>query len=173
MTLYLVDANVLITAHNDYYPIDSIPEFWDWIVHQAANNNVKMPLEIYEEIKQGGKDTQKDMLYKWAVDPSVKKSLVLGEEVNQGHVASCTNHGYAADLTDDELLRIGRDPFLIAYAMVAPNERQVVSNEVSAPAKTRQNRKIPDVCASMGVQCCNIFTMTRALGFKTGWKANP
>ncbi len=29
MTLYLVDANVLIRAHEDYYPLDRIPQFWD------------------------------------------------------------------------------------------------------------------------------------------------
>jgi Domain of unknown function (DUF4411) len=49
--LYLIDANVLITAHNDYYPIDGVPEFWDWLLHQATIDTVKMPLEIYEEIK--------------------------------------------------------------------------------------------------------------------------
>src|SRR5262249_54514146 len=113
---------------------------------------------------------QKDMLYKWAVDPEVKKNLVLGEEVNQTHVAACTTNGYAPDLTDNELIQIGRDPFLIAYAMASPKDRWVVSNEVSAPSKTRQNPRIPDVCTSMGVQCCNVFGMTRALGFKTGWK---
>lgn len=47
--LYLIDANVLITAHNDYYPIDGVPEFWDWLTHQATNGILKMPVEIYEE----------------------------------------------------------------------------------------------------------------------------
>jgi hypothetical protein len=169
--LYLVDANVLITAHNDYYPIDGVPEFWEWIVHQATNDAIKMPIEIYEEIKLGGKDTQKDMLFGWAVQPAIKKCLVLAEDVDQAHVADCTKKGYAADLTDAEILRIGRDPFLIAYAMASPKQRCVVSNEVSSPAKTRQNRKIPDVCSTLGIQCCNIFAMSRALGFKTGWKA--
>jgi hypothetical protein len=168
--LYLIDANVLITAHNNYYPIDGIPEFWDWLLHQATSNNVKMPLEIYEEIKLGGKDTQKDMLYKWVADGAVKKALVLAESVNPKHVSNCTKNGYAPDLKDSELIQIGRDPFLIAYAMVSPEERCVVSNEVSAPGKTRHKRKIPDVCTAMGVDCHNVFQMTRALGFKTGWK---
>jgi Domain of unknown function (DUF4411) len=168
--LYLIDANVLITAHNDYYPIDGVPEFWDWLTHQATNGILKMPLEIYEEIKLGGKDAQKDMLYKWVADSVVKKALVLAESVNANHVSNCTKTGYAPDLTDSELLQIGRDPFLIAYAMVSPKERCVVSNEVSAPSKTRHKRKIPDVCTTMGVDCYNIFQMTRALGFKTGWK---
>ncbi|GEC52668.1 hypothetical protein ABIF38_005675 [Bradyrhizobium japonicum] len=170
MPLYLVDANVLITAHNQYYPIDTVPQFWDWLLHQAENGDVKIPFEIYEEIKVGGKDGNKDILYKWVADSSVKKHLLLDEQVNPAHVARCTKIGYAPDLTDDELLRMGRDPFLIAYAMAARDQRCVVSNEVSAPAKKRQNRKIPDVCSTMGVQCCNVFAMTRALGFKTDWK---
>jgi hypothetical protein len=28
--LYLLYANVLITASNSYYPIDQVPEFWAW-----------------------------------------------------------------------------------------------------------------------------------------------
>jgi hypothetical protein len=168
--LYLVDANVLITAHNDYYPIDGVPEFWDWLLHQATIGIVKMPFEIYEEIKLGGKDTQKDMLYNWVADGAVKKALLLGENVSAPLVSKCTKDGYAPDLTDSELLQIGRDPFLIAYAMVSPKDRCIVSNEVSAPSKTRHKRKIPDVCTTMGVQCYNIFQMMRMLGFKTGWK---
>ncbi|WP_410001046.1 DUF4411 family protein [Rhizobium leguminosarum] len=27
--MHLLDANVLITAHNLYYPIQRVPEFWD------------------------------------------------------------------------------------------------------------------------------------------------
>jgi len=26
--LYLLDANVVITAHNTYYGLDAVPEFW-------------------------------------------------------------------------------------------------------------------------------------------------
>ncbi len=27
--LYLIDASMLITASNSYYPLDSVPEFWE------------------------------------------------------------------------------------------------------------------------------------------------
>ena len=168
--LYLLDANVLITAHNTYYPIDSVPEFWEWVAHQGNAGVLKMPLEIYEEIKDGGTDEEKDLLFAWLSDNNNKTALLLGEQVNQTHLAKCTLSGYAADLTDEELLQIGRDPFLIAYAMAAPEDRRVVTNEVSAPKKLRQNRRVPDVCSAMGVDCCNTFQMTKALGFKTGWK---
>lgn len=29
--LYLLDANVLITANNSYYEIGRVDEFWDWL----------------------------------------------------------------------------------------------------------------------------------------------
>lgn len=169
--LYLLDANVLITAHHTYYPIDGVPEFWSWIAHQATAGVIKMPIEIFEEIKDGGTDEEKDLLYAWVADEKNKAALVLNGEVDQAHVARCTTEGYAPDLTDDEVLQIGRDPFLIAHAMAFPADRCVVTNEASAPSRIRQNRRVPDVCSSMWVQCCNTFGMLRALGFKTGWKA--
>jgi hypothetical protein len=94
--LYLIDANVLMTAHSTYYPIDGVPEFWDWIIDRAAAGAIKMPLEIYEEIKDGGTDEEKDLLYAWVTDEDVKKALVLDETVDAAHVQNCTNTGYAS-----------------------------------------------------------------------------
>jgi hypothetical protein len=54
--LYLFDANVLITAKNAYYPIDQIPEYWEWIQFQGSAGNIKLPLEIMEEILAGKSD---------------------------------------------------------------------------------------------------------------------
>ncbi|MGB8771501.1 MAG: DUF4411 family protein, partial [Candidatus Korobacteraceae bacterium] len=78
--------------------------------------------------------------------------------------------GYAPDLTDDEIEKIGRDPFLIAYALVDIAERCVVTTEVSRPSAQRQNRKVPDVCAAVGVQCVGPFALNKSLGFHTGWR---
>jgi hypothetical protein len=64
--LYLLDANISITAHNTYYPIDTVPEFWDWLQHQGERGNVKIPLEIMEEVKQGRKG---DPLVDWIEKP--------------------------------------------------------------------------------------------------------
>jgi len=33
--LYLLDANTLIDAKRDYYPIDRVPEFWSWLIFQG------------------------------------------------------------------------------------------------------------------------------------------
>ena len=166
--LYLFDANVLITASNTYYPIDQIPEFWEWLQSQGCADNVKLPLEIMEEILAGKKDD--DPLLTWIKDPANRQALLLDEVVDPDLVNKVVESGYASDLTDDELEEIGRDPFLIAYGLSGA-DRCVVTTEVSAPSKKRQNRRIPDVCATFGVECCTPFKVNRELGFKTGWKA--
>jgi hypothetical protein len=109
-------------------------------------------------------------LFGWIRQAEVRSALLLDEQVDESLVASVINRGYAPDLTDDEILQLGRDPFLIAYALASPADRCVVTTEASKPRKVRQNRRIPDVCNSMGVTWCDTFAMMRALGFTTSWK---
>lgn len=150
--LYLLDANVLITAKNSYYAFDRVPEFWGWLVHVASHGSAKLPVEIYEERERANRDT-----------------LVLDEEVDPLIVARVIDQGYAADLTDIEVEKIGRDPFLIAYALGGQG-RCVVTTEVSKPAAVRANRRIPDVCMGFGVACIDTFAFLKALNFTTSWR---
>lgn len=167
--LYLLDANVLITANNSYYPVDRVPEYWDWLLHMGQVGHIKMPLEIFEEVKDGPKDEEKDLLFSWIQIEENKDALILIEDVNIDHVQQVVDTGYANDLTDDEIEQIGRDPFLVAYALVG-HDRCVVTAEVSKPTRKRQNRHLPDVCKSVGVACCDPFALSRHLGFRTDWK---
>ena len=164
--LYLLDANVLIDANRDYYPITRVPEFWEWLVHLGTQGRVKLPVEVYEEIKDG-----KDDLGGWARQDEVKQALLLTEAVDVGLVSRVTDEGYARNLTEDEVEKIGRDPFLIAYALAAPGERCVVTTEGSRPKRQRANRHVPNVCKDLGLTCCNTFEFLRALDFKTGWRS--
>jgi len=166
--LYLLDANVLITANSTYYPIDQIPEFWGWVHYQAAAGRIKIPREILEEIMAGRKD--KDPLLDWIHTPEIETALLLDESVDVALVQRVVSNGYATDLRDDEIEKIGRDPFLIAYALAKPASRTVVTTEVSRPSVQRANRKVPDVCQAVGVTSCGPFALNKALGFKTGWK---
>ncbi len=168
--LYLLDASVLITASARYYPLDQVPEFWEWLVSMGAAGKVKIPLEIFEEVKEGPDDGEKDPLYAWLHDEANRVAMVLDETVDGALVQKVVETGYAPDLTDDEVEEIGRDPFLIAYAMAQPDNRCVVTVENPKPKAKRQNRKIPDVCDSMSVQWCDTFALNKALGFRTGWK---
>lgn len=164
--IYLLDANVLIDANRDYYRIGSVDEFWEWLVHYGEQGNVKIPLEIYEELKVG-----KDELAVWAKDSQTEAALKFDEEVNVELVRKVTDEGYAEDLSDTEIPKVGRDPFFIAYALVNPAERTIVTTERSKPKQQRANRHIPDVCAQFGIQSLNAYEFTRLLDFKTNWKA--
>ena len=164
--LHLFDANVLITASNTYYPLEQVPEFWSWIVHQGTIGNIKLPQEILEEVLDGRK--KDDPLLDWV--KSNRSILEFPERVDPALVRKVLDIGYATELTDDELEVIGRDPFLIAYAM-AGTDRCVVTTEISKPGKKRQNRRIPDVCKDLDVTCHNPFTINRTLGFHTKWQS--
>ena len=167
--VYLLDASLLITANNTYYPVDSVPEYWDWLQHHAEQGNIKMPLEIFEEVKDGPNGS-KDRLFDWIQTAAVKKALILGEKVNASLVQNVVIQGYANNLTDIESEQLGRDPFLVAHAMADPDNRIVVTSEVSKPTLMRQNRRLPDVCKTMGIRSCDAFALNRALRFSTNWR---
>jgi hypothetical protein len=145
-----------------------VPEFWSWLQYQGAAGRVKIPLEVMEELLPGRKDN--DFLINWLLEAENATALLFEEAVDASLVQRVVSTGYADDLTDDEVDEIGRDPFLIAYALSNPAERSVVTTEVSRPSAQRQNRKIPDVCRLFGVQCCGPFALNKNLGFHTGWK---
>ena len=159
--VYLLDANVLITAHHQYYPVSRVPGFWDWLVAQGTSGNIAIVDEVFDEITGGN-----DPIAKWAGQSVVSDALRIPESADIELVRRVTNQGYAPDLTDDEIEQLGRDPFLIAYALKSPGERVVVTLEVSKPKRQRANRKVPDVCLALGVKCIDTFQMLSALDFR-------
>ena len=94
--LYLLDANVLIGANHSYYPIERVPEFWDWLIAMGEREHIKIPLEMSEEITVGTDDVAK-----WMRDS--KDALLLRESVNEDLVKLVTEQGYANDLNDARL----------------------------------------------------------------------
>lgn len=121
-------------------------------------------MEMYEEVLAGNEDD----LTRWL--KGNRDALLLDGDVDSGLVARVTETGYAPDLSDEEVERIGRDPFLIAHALRDRDRRTVVTTEVSKPKKHRANRHIPDVCRHLDVLCCNTFEFVEALDFTTGWR---
>ena len=170
--LYLLDANVLIDANRDYYPIERVPEFWDWLIAMAELGYVKIPEEIFEEIVlPRPRPDSPSTLVDWLIEH--QDVLRIGESVSTELVAYVTEQGYAADLTDDEIEKVGRDPFLIAYALVDVQERCVVTNERSRPRRTRGNRHLPDVASDFNVRSIDAFGLIQELDFRTDWRRNP
>lgn len=50
---YLLDANTLIDANRDYYGIGQVNEYWEWLIHSGEKGHVRVPVEVYEELKAG------------------------------------------------------------------------------------------------------------------------
>lgn len=165
--LYLLDANIIIHAHDYYYHMTRVPEFWSWILHHAENGSLKMPFETMDEVK-GGTEAQHAQ---WIRTADVRNRLLLDEELDSELVADIVDRSYAPDLTEVEVEKIGADPFLISYAMADPENRIIVSNETSRPSATRANRKIPDVCNDYGVKCHNVYSLLNYLDFSTDWSS--
>ncbi len=163
--LHLLDANVLITANRLYYPLERVPEFWDWLAHMGQSSHIKIPLEIVEEITGSADD-----LATWLSDKPNLDALLLDEDADVVLVQRVIDEGYASDLNDIEIEKIGRDPFLIAAALRKPAERLVVTIEASKPATRRANRRIPDVCSDLKVRWIDNFELIRTLDFSTSWR---
>ena len=147
-----------------------MPEFWGWLRHQGAEGNVKIPIEIYEEFEEARRaDGQRDDLAEWAADAEIRGAMLLNEDVNPTLVSRVVAEGYCPDPSEQETEKMGRDPFLIAYALVDPASRTIVTTEVSKPTAERANRRIPDVGRELGIRCINNFQLLRELDFRTGW----
>ncbi|WP_273208825.1 DUF4411 family protein [Marinobacter subterrani] len=129
--IYLLDANVIIHAHDYYYHMDRVPEFWGWILHHAENGSIKMPIEIMDEVT-GGPEAQHA---NWIKSAAVKSHLALNESWNSDLLNQVIKDGYVSDPTEDQVELMGQDPFLITYALGDPLNRIVISNEVSKPAE--------------------------------------
>jgi hypothetical protein len=164
--LYLLDADTLIRADRTYYPLKRFPIFWEWLAYHANIGNIKIPQEQYDEVVVG-----RGELVDWLCEKSNKEAILLPGVVDPKLVAQATEQGYAPDLNEAEQVTVGRDPFLIAYGLVSPANRTIVSFETSAPAKQRANKKIPDVCATFGIKCITVFELIAALDFTTDWTA--
>lgn len=160
---YLLDSNVLIDADRDYYPMDRVPEFWDWLLHVARQGFLKVPVEAFEEVADG-----KGELVKWIKE---HKAVLLEETLlDADPVRRVVDQGYAPDLTEDELEKLKADPFIVAYGVALPRQVTIVTMERGKPSKQRANRHIPDVCAALGIPCIDTYELLRRLDFRTDWQ---
>lgn len=166
--LFLLDTDVLIAAKNLYYPLDRIPHFWEWILHRAAYDHIKIPPKVIDEILRGNKE---DELYQWVTNN--RGTLELDEviDANDWSETLTKGYGYASiEASQQDLVEQRADPFLIAHALFDANTRRVVTLEkvttvpMNLPNPT--NRKIPIVCDLLDIKHLDTFALIRELDFR-------
>lgn len=155
----LLDANIFITAKNTYYGFDLVPAFWSWLEVEARVGTIASTDLVYEELKDGGDD-----LADWAKDQRDRLFYLKSDsEAVAAYVDRLDTwaraEGYKPHVVEDFM--DCADPFLVGVA--AEHGHVVVTQEIPAGSK-RKKVKIPDACASLGVQCENTFEMMRVLG---------
>ena len=159
--LCLLDANVLIDANRDYYPIARVLEFWDWLLEMGRLGRIKIPQEFYEEVifPRPTRD-RPDPLVEWL--KTNKDALVLVEEAGVELVTRVTEQGYTSDLTEHfgrhaDAQNLGCVP--CAHGLGPPNSRscpggngqeaglflqfQIVCGREAGPYWGRSERVVP------------------------------
>ena len=163
MSVYVVDTNFFIEAHRAYYPIDVVHSFWNKVSDLAGRGRIisidKVKKEIY-----GSNDALEEWCKSNLPDDFFKKTtLVINEyKIVTGWATGKADHFKPAALSEfldaDEA-----DAFIIAYALADPENKVVVTQEISEP--DRKNKvKIPDACIGVNVKYMNTMEMLRELG---------
>lgn len=163
MEIYLLDSNFFIQAHRVMYPLDIACSFWNKVKQLAEEGKIisvdKVKNELYDK---------NDSLEKWCkenlpTDFFKSTSGVLNEYSQILSWAVSRSEHYLPQAINEFMNIDEADSFLIAYALADPNNRFIVTQEISQPL--RKNKiKIPDVCRAFNLRCVNTIDMFRRLG---------
>jgi hypothetical protein len=163
--VYLLDANVLMTAARLYYAFDLLPNFWSVLDSQAQNGSVCSIDRVHEEINRGNDElvswvngTFLDYFYKTdtpAVVQAYTDIIRWSQEQRQ----------YKQAVLDAFAGYDHGDPWLVAYAKA--HQAVVVTLESANPA-TKKKIPLPIVCEAFGVPWTNTFDMLRESKIRLG-----
>ena len=163
----------LEVLHRDYPAIAQFVLNYPWVADSITEDERRVLAHIWN---MAGVDSE--------ITESIVRMQFLGNSITSLTVNTVSSmrslvryHGdryddlaaqpwFQDDLTDEEIEKVGRDPFLIAYAIGGAPERCVVTNERSRPGRTRANRHLPDVSRQLRVRCINAFDLIQELDFR-------
>ena len=163
--MFLLDANILMTAADFHYPVDVVPNFWGQILEMLDAGEAMIPKSVHDEL---GVYKQK-----WTSDwvaTKVSPQHILEE--NASHIQKLTEitnwvmYERQPAFPSKELRRFfkGADPKIIAAAAV--EKCTIVTYEKPVADPNSKKAKIPDIAAQFGVKCVNPVEMFRQLGRK-------
>lgn len=154
---YILDANTLIQAKNEYYGFDLCPGFWNWLDQQNQSGQVFSIDRIQQELENGNDD-----LATWATAHGAVFFQPIDAPTAQamGTVSNWVQNGNFTDQAKRTFFA-GADPFVIAHALA--HDHTVATHEVHVEGQ-RNKVKIPTVCRALNVPCVRTFEMLRNTG---------
>lgn len=163
--LYLLDANVYITAHRTYYAFDLCPGFWDCLIHYFNAGRILSIDRVRRELLE-----QDDALSRWVgADCPAGMFVTSLESAVTDAYREVMSWVYAnnqfSPQAKNEFSR-GADGWLVAYARA--RNRILVTLE-AYQQDVRRRVPIPNVCDQFGLPRMNTFEMLRELHVRFDW----
>lgn len=162
MSVYVIDSNFFIQAHRVSYPLDIAFSFWSKVRQLAEDGKIisidKVRNEIYDK---------NDALEDWCQNNLPKdffkdSSQVMTEYSRVSSWAISKNGHYLPNALNEFLDADEADAFIVSYALADPQNRIIVTHEVSQPEMKRKI-KIPEPCIALNVRFVNTMDMFRQL----------
>ncbi|MCB5228691.1 MAG: DUF4411 family protein [Candidatus Cloacimonetes bacterium] len=161
---YILDANVFITAHREYYAFDIAPRFWDQLLKHAAAGNIWSISQVYDDITRGldpKSGEASDRLAVWAVN-EFKPFFRDTDDIFDTYLEIINwvaNNSHYTGLAKKDFAEVS-DSWLVASAKAL----NAVLVTLEKPRNTQTRVPIPSVCARFNIDYMNTFDMMRALG---------
>jgi len=163
--LFVLDANVFISAYRSYYSFDIVPSFWSNLLTLADQAEICSVDKIQQEIVNP-REKKPDQLHEWSSNNFGKYFNRTDAQAvfnNYGKIQQWANDSdHFTDAAKDEFAR-NADSWLIAYAMA--NNCTIVTHETYRPDAKRRIF-IPVVCEAFKVDYMDTFEMLRKLKVK-------
>jgi hypothetical protein len=158
---YLIDANVFMTAHRQWYPFDLAPGFWEQLVEKASSRIVIIE-EIQKEIRKG-----QDLLVKWYERECTNFTVIgmPGLDVIESYrtIINSVNNSEQYKASAKREFASSADSWLCAHGL-ALGETIVTLEKYDAEIKRRV--KIPNVCCEFGIEYIDLLQFMREIGIR-------
>ena len=151
---YSIDTSGLTHGWRDRYPPDVFPAIWDNISDLIDNGELMASEEVLRELETGSDD-----LYDWARAHS-RMFIPLSHDIQEAVTNILAAH---PEWVPADRSRNMADPFVVALAIV--RGCTVVSAETWSPSPYPERVRIPNVCASFGIQHIEFLDMMRRQGW--------
>lgn len=154
---FLLDANVLITAHRLYYAFDICPGYWDAIKAGHAAGRIHSTQRVLAELRRGA-----DILVDW-VEQELPAEFFLDDSAAGviSAYAPMMQWVQSRDYTPAAKTKFASDADGWLVATAKQDRHVLVTHEVRSDAKARV--PMPNVCEHFGVRYCDTYEMLRAL----------
>ena len=164
LPMLVLDANVYISAHRNYYGLHLCPGFWSCLIHFCHEGRILSIDRVRDELVD-----HEDPLSQWVKNAPIElftSSLEDAVTVSYREVMAWVYANTQFSLQAKNEFSRGADGWLVAYAR-AHDAILVTLERYAAEAKRRV--PLPNVCEQFGVLRMDTFEMLSELGVRFDW----